>query len=72
MKLTVESELDSGDLANSLKQEQALNLIEEIDLSQADTDFTELVITRLAESLSAEYGSGTIREFLKVLRNNLK
>lgn len=72
MKLTVESELDSGDLANSLKEEQALNLIEEIDLGQADTDFTELVITRLAESLSAEYGSCTIRKFLKELRKSLK
>lgn len=72
MKLTVESVLDSGDMANSLLESQALTLIEEIDLGQADTDFTELVITRLAESLSAEYGSGTIRNFLKDLRKSLK
>ena len=58
MKLPVVVDIDMEDLADSLNTEEAMKLIQSIDLAQADWDFTmEVTKHFLGIIVAGEYGN---------------
>lgn len=71
----VQIEVSLSDIINGLAnrpEKDVRNAILQLDLTQADADFTMEVITALTISLRKDLGAEEMKDFLKDLRKKVK